>query len=191
MPCRDLCGPETGAAYYYNNWTGETAWEAPAGYYGYDGNYYGTYENQDAYYATGGVAVTEATQQWAAWAAEQQTAQPPQPPAGGVSTAMKGWELTVDQTSEDGAVYYTDLATGVTQWEMPAEMDALHFLENVTELNVSHNRLSAIAPVSASSQSCARVFGNTVGPCPSARASASVVLSGERWCVRAYMSWAM
>jgi hypothetical protein len=63
--------------------------------------------------------------------------------------ALKGWELTVDNTSEDGLVYYTDLATGVTQWEMPAELDAMHFLENVTELNVSHNRLSALAPVCA------------------------------------------
>lgn len=51
---------ETGAAYYYNNWTGETTWEAPAGYYGYDGTYYGTYANQDAYYAEGGVGGAEA-----------------------------------------------------------------------------------------------------------------------------------
>jgi hypothetical protein len=51
---------ETGAAYYYNNWTGETTWEAPPGYYGYDGTYYGTYANQDAYYAEGGAGTAEA-----------------------------------------------------------------------------------------------------------------------------------
>ena len=60
---------------------------------------------------------------------------------------MKGWELTVDMTSSDGAVFFTNLATGITQWEMPPEMDQFDALENLTELNISNNRLTAIASV--------------------------------------------
>lgn len=60
---------------------------------------------------------------------------------------LKGWELTVDTTGSDGMVYYTNLATNITQWEMPAEMDQFDSLENLTELNLSNNRLTAIASV--------------------------------------------
>ncbi len=60
---------------------------------------------------------------------------------------MKGWELIVDTTSSDGAVYYKNLATNITQWEMPEEMDTFNALENLTELNLSHNRLTQIASV--------------------------------------------
>jgi Leucine-rich repeat (LRR) protein len=61
--------------------------------------------------------------------------------------ALKGWELTVDTTSSEGLVYYTNLATKITQWDMPSEMDTFDALENLTELNVAHNRLTEIAPV--------------------------------------------
>ena len=120
-------GSESGQAYYYNTWTGDTTWEAPAGYYGYDGNYYGTYTQQTA----------EQAQHEADLKAAEAEAE----------VKLKGWELTLDVTSSEGAVYYTNLATGITQWEMPAEMDGMDFLENVTELNLSNNRLSALAPV--------------------------------------------
>lgn len=53
----------------------------------------------------------------------------------------------MDVTSSDGAIYYTNLATNITQWEMPAEMDTFDALENLTELNIAHNRLTAIASV--------------------------------------------
>ncbi len=61
---------------------------------------------------------------------------------------MKGWELVVDTTSSDGAVYYRNLATNITQWQMPEEMDTFDALESLTELNISHNRLTQIASVS-------------------------------------------
>lgn len=60
---------------------------------------------------------------------------------------MKGWELVVDTTSSDGAVYYRNLATNITQWQMPEEMDTFDALESLTELNISHNRLTQIASV--------------------------------------------
>ena len=66
----------------------------------------------------------------------------------GPKVEISGWELTVDTTSSDGAVYYRNLATNITQWEMPAEMDTFDSLENLIELNVANNRLTDIAPVS-------------------------------------------
>jgi Leucine-rich repeat (LRR) protein len=69
----------------------------------------------------------------------------------------------VDTTSSDGLVYYTNLATRITQWDMPPEMDTFDALENLTELNVAHNRLTEIASVKLL---CARV---AVTWCPKLR----------------------
>lgn len=96
-PWMELVDDETGYTYFYNSWTGETAWEKP---------------DPD-----------------------------------NVVVKLKGWELVVDETSSDGAVYYRDLATNITQWEMPPEMDTLDALENLMTLNVGNNRLGALAPV--------------------------------------------